>query len=181
MCFAPQKGALFEISISKSGLLQNKVVRFKICFAPQRCSLTQAGCTLQAPKMVRTCGAFIILTCTRASRRNGVQFFISHLARLFRSFPIRQNHAQSFTIFLPFARLHRLSSDFFLFSPPDLRHFLSSLPLPVPLPEFFQGCVFGSLQGVAKVNFQISCVPVSRSFVMYIHIKIIPQTNFPHN
>ena len=37
--------------------------------------------TAQLPKVLRTCGALYILTCKCSSRHNGVQFFISHLAR----------------------------------------------------------------------------------------------------
>ena len=37
--------------------------------------------TSQLLKAVRTWGAFSFFTCKRASRHNGVQFFISHLAR----------------------------------------------------------------------------------------------------
>ena len=39
----------------------------------------------QLPKVLRSWGALCILTSKCASRRNGVQFFISHLARLLRA------------------------------------------------------------------------------------------------
>ena len=41
--------------------------------------------TSQLPKVVRSWGALYILTWTCASRHNGVQFFISHLARWLRT------------------------------------------------------------------------------------------------
>ena len=41
--------------------------------------------TSQLPKVVRTPGVLYILTCTCASRHNGVQFFISHLASWLRT------------------------------------------------------------------------------------------------
>ena len=41
--------------------------------------------TSQLPKVVRTCGALCILTWKCASRHNGVQFFISYLARWLRT------------------------------------------------------------------------------------------------
>ena len=47
-----------------------------------------AACTFstsQFPKVVRRWCALCILTSTCASRHNGVQFFISHLARLLRT------------------------------------------------------------------------------------------------
>ena len=41
--------------------------------------------TSQLPKVVRPCGVLYILTWTCASRHNGVQFFISHLASWLRT------------------------------------------------------------------------------------------------
>ena len=67
---------------------------FEMCFAPQRRALFRhlnfqkwsRTCVFCAfyffdifPKVVRTCCALYILTSKRASRHNGVQFFISHL------------------------------------------------------------------------------------------------------
>ena len=49
---------------------------------------TTTACTFstsQLPKVVRTCGVLYILTWKCASRHNGVQFFISHLARWLRT------------------------------------------------------------------------------------------------
>ena len=97
----------FDISTSKSGpdLRCFVHVDFEMCFAPQQCALfrhlnfqkwsgagvfcafwlrnvlratTACNRTSQLPKVVRTCGVLHILTWKRASRHNGVQFFISH-------------------------------------------------------------------------------------------------------
>ena len=49
---------------------------------------TTTACTFstsQLPKVVRACSALYILTWKCASRHNGVQFFISHLARWLRT------------------------------------------------------------------------------------------------
>ena len=43
--------------------------------------------SLQGPKVARTCGVLQILTWKCASRHNGVQFFISHLASWLRTRP----------------------------------------------------------------------------------------------
>ena len=47
--------------------------------------LMPRGTTSERPKVVRTPGVFNILTSKCASRHNGVQFFISHLARWLRT------------------------------------------------------------------------------------------------
>ena len=74
----------FDISTSKSGpaLLCFLHVDFEMCFAPQRRALFS---TSQLPKVVREWCALYILTWTSASRHNGVQFFISHLANWLRT------------------------------------------------------------------------------------------------
>ena len=67
----PHKGVhFFDMSISKSGPRMVCLVHFdlEMCFAPQR----RGGPNVRF---------FYILTSKRASRHNGVQFFISHLAR----------------------------------------------------------------------------------------------------
>ena len=95
----------FDISTSKSGLRPSVFYTFdfEMCFAPQRRALFRhlnfqkwsetvsflhfwlrnvlratTACTFstsQLPKVVRTPGVFNILTCTCASRHNGVHFF----------------------------------------------------------------------------------------------------------
>ena len=97
-------------------------VDLEMCFAPQRCALFS---TSQLKKVVRTCGAFSFLIWKCASRHNGVQFFISHLARWLRTRrfseptfrPSRatnhwKKHSESRLSYL-FAHLHLLSSHSF--------------------------------------------------------------------
>ena len=105
----------FDITTSKRGpTLRCFVhVHFEMCFAPQRrahfrhhnfqtrsdtevlciCSLRNVLCatmactfsTSQLPKVVRHWGVLYMFTLKCASRHNGVQFFISHLARCLRT------------------------------------------------------------------------------------------------
>ena len=105
----------FDMSTSKSAPMLVCFVRFyfETCLAPQRralfrhlnfqkwsgpgvfcaCSLrnelrattVRTFSTSQLPKVVRTWCALYILTSTCASRHNGVQFFISHLASWLRT------------------------------------------------------------------------------------------------
>ena len=100
----------FDISTSKSGPNLVCFIHFdlEMCFAPQRRTLFRhlnfqkcserevflafslanvlpatTACTFstsQLPKVLRTWGVFSFFACKCASRHNGVQFFISHLA-----------------------------------------------------------------------------------------------------
>ena len=74
----------FDISTAKSGpeLVCFVHFDFKVCFAPQQRALFQ---TSQLPKVVREWCVLYILTWKSASRHNGVQFFISHLASWLRT------------------------------------------------------------------------------------------------
>ena len=74
----------FDISTSKSGPTLRCFVHFdlEMRFAPQRRALFP---TSQLPKVVRQWCVLYILTCKCASRHNGVQFFISHLASWLRT------------------------------------------------------------------------------------------------
>ena len=115
MCFAPQRRALFDIGTSKSGPRMVCFVHFdlEMCFAPQRRALFRhrnfqkwsdhgvfctfwlqnvlratTACTFSAsqlPKVVRSSSVLSILTWKRASRHNGVHFFMSHLASWLRT------------------------------------------------------------------------------------------------
>ena len=111
----------FDISTAKSGPELVCFVHFdlKMCFAPQRRALFS---TSQVPKVVRTPSVLCILTSKCASRHNGVQFFISPLARWLRTRRFSEptfrpsratNHwkTQCFATFLPF---HASASSFFL-------------------------------------------------------------------
>ena len=105
----------FDIWTSKSGPRMVCFVHFdlEMCFAPQRCALFQhlnfqkwsengvlctfwlgnvlratTACTFstsELPKVVREWCVLYILTCKCASRHNGLQFFISHLASWLRT------------------------------------------------------------------------------------------------
>ena len=74
----------FDIRTSKSGANMWCFVHFdfKMCFAPQRRALFS---TSQLPKVVRAWCVLYILTWKCASRHNGVQLFISHLASWLRT------------------------------------------------------------------------------------------------
>ena len=142
---------LFIISTSKSGLRPSVFYTFdfEMCFAPQlfhhlnfqKCSQNGVFCTFwlgnvlrattvwtfsssQPPKVVWDRQFFTLLTSKCASRHNGVQFFISHLARWLRTRrfieptfrpPETQiiGKTRSFATILPFRHLHLLSSDSF--------------------------------------------------------------------
>ena len=161
----------FNISTSKSGPELRCFVHFdlQMCFAPQRRTLFQhlnfqkwsgaeVFCTFwlanvlrattaytfstsQLPKVVRSWGVLYILTCKCASRHNGVQFFISHLASWLRTRRFSEptfrpsgasNHWKN-TVFRDFPTFSRICIFFLLtlslliFS---LLIFLFSLPLP---------------------------------------------------
>ena len=116
MCFAPQRRALFRhLNFQKwsgPGVFCAFWLR-SVLRATTACTFS----TSQLPKVVRTCCALYILTSKCASRHNGVQFFISHLARWLRtrrfSEPtFRPSGARSRLSYL-FAHLHLLSSDSF--------------------------------------------------------------------
>ena len=161
----------FDISTSKGGPELRCFVHFdfKMCFAPQRRALfrhlnfqkwSEAGvfctfwlqnvlrattaCTFstsQLPKVVREWCVLYILTWKCASRHNGVQFFISHLASWLRTCRFSEptfrpsgapNHSKN-TAFRDFPTLSRictfvlLTLSLLLFF---LLIFLFSLPLP---------------------------------------------------
>ena len=74
----------FDISTSKSGPRPSVFNTFdlEMCFAPQRRALFRH---LNFQKVVRTWCVLYILTWKCASRHNGVQLFISHLASWLRT------------------------------------------------------------------------------------------------
>ena len=112
----------FNISTSKSGPRMVCFVHFhfQMCFAPQRRALFQH---LNFQKWSEN-GVLYLFTSKSASRHNGVQFFISHLASWFRTRRFSEstfrpsgatNHWKNtvFRDFPTFAHLHLLSSDSF--------------------------------------------------------------------
>ena len=157
----------FDIWTSKSGPRPSvfNTFDFKMCFAPQRRALFRhlnfqrwsgagvfctfwlqnllratTACTFstsQLPKMVRSWCVLYILTSKCASRQNGVQIFISHLAswlrtRRFSEPTFRPSGAKN-TVFRDFPTFSRicifclLTLSLLIFS---LLIFLFSLPLP---------------------------------------------------
>ena len=84
MCFAPQRRALFRhLNLQKwsdHGVLCTFWLR-NVLRATTACTFS----TSQLPKLVRGWGVLYILTSKCASRHNGVQFFISHLASWLRT------------------------------------------------------------------------------------------------
>ena len=140
MCFAPQRRALFrhlnfqkwsEAGVFCTFWLGNVL----------RATTAYTFSTSQLPKVLRDPGALYILTCKCASRHNGVQFFISHLASWLRTRRFSEptfrpsgasNHWKN-TVFRDFPTFSRicifflLTLSLLLFS---LLIFLFSLPLP---------------------------------------------------
>ena len=84
MCFAPQRRALFRHlnfqRWSENGVFYAFWLR-NVLRAKTACTFL----TSQLPRVLRTWCVLYILTWKRASRHNGVQFFISDLARRLRT------------------------------------------------------------------------------------------------
>ena len=84
MCFAPQRRALFRHlnfqKCSENGVLCTFSLR-NVLRATTACTFS----TSQLPKVVRSSSVLYILTWKCASRHNGVQLFISHLASWLRT------------------------------------------------------------------------------------------------
>ena len=124
----------FHISTSKSGLRMVcfATFDFKMCFAPQRRGTFS---TSQLPKVLRAWRVLPLLTSKCASRHNGVQFFMSHLAsylrtRRFSEPTFRPSGATKHwknTVFRDFPTFSRTCIFSLLtFSISDLLHLLSS-------------------------------------------------------
>ena len=135
MCFAPQRRALFrhlnfqkwsEAEVFRTFWLGN-VLR-----ATTACNFS----TSQLPKVVRCWGVSYLFTSKCASRHNGVQFFIFHLASWLRTRrfseptfrPSRAPNHWKNTVFRDFPTLSRICIFFLLLF--FLLIFLFSLPLP---------------------------------------------------
>ena len=147
----------FDISTAKSGphLVYFAHFDFEMCFAPQRRALFRhlnfqkwsdhgVLCTFstsQLPNVVREWCVLYILTWKCASRHNGVQFFISHLASWLRTRRFSEptfrpsgapNHWKN-TVFRDFPTFSRICIIFLLTLSLLLFFlliFLFSLPLP---------------------------------------------------
>ena len=84
MCFAPQRRALFRHLNFQKWCEAEVLCTFSlrnVLRATTRCTFS----TSQLPKVARDPRVLYILTCKCASRHNGVQFFISHLASWLRT------------------------------------------------------------------------------------------------
>ena len=84
MCFAPQRRALFRHLNFQKCSERKVILAFSLANA-LRATTARTFSTSQFPKVVRAWCALYILTWTCASRHNGVQFFISHLASWLRT------------------------------------------------------------------------------------------------
>ena len=136
MCFAPQRRALLR------HLNFQKVVRewCVLYILTWKCLLrATTACTFstsQLPKVVRTPSVLYILTSKCASRHNGVQFFISHLASWLCTRPFRPSGAPNHwknTVFRDFPTFSRICI-FFLLTLSLLLFFLLIFLFSLPLP-----------------------------------------------
>ena len=84
MCFAPQRRALFRHLNFEKCSEREVLLAFSLANV-LRATVACTFSTSQIPKVVRTWCVLYILTSKCASRHNGVQFFISHLARWLRT------------------------------------------------------------------------------------------------
>ena len=140
MCFAPQRRALFRhLNCQKwsgAGVLCAFWLR-NVLRATTACTFS----TSQLPKVVRSWCVLYILTSKRASRHNGVQFFISHLASWLRTRRFSEptfrpsgapNHWEN-TVFRDFPTFSRVCI-FFLLTLSLLLFFLLIFLFSLPLP-----------------------------------------------
>ena len=130
----------FDIATSKSGPRMVCFVHFhfEMCFAPQRCALFRHR---NFQKWSENRCVLCILTWKCASRRNGVQFFISHLASWLRARRFSEptfrpsgapNHWKN-TVFRDFPAFSRICI-FFLLTLSLLFFFLLIFLFSLPLP-----------------------------------------------
>ena len=162
----------FDIAISKSGPSMVCFVLFDIemCFAPQRRALFRHRNFQKWSEH----GALYILTSKCASRHNGVQFFISHLASWLLFDPPEPQiigKTQCFATFLPFRA--SASSFFWLFLFSDLLSSNLSLLSASALLCFSSVHIVGSL--TSKLPSVIYLWPVSR-FKGSFPCPVAPET-----
>ena len=128
--------------------------------------------TSQLPKVVRTWCVLYILTCKCASRHNGVQFFISHLASWLRTRRFSEptfrpsgapNHWKN-TVFRDFPTFSRICIFFLL----TLSLLLFFLLIFLPCPAFH----LSILSEVWRLNF----LRIGK----YFYLQIFIYLNFQH-
>ena len=140
MCFAPQRRGLFRHLNCQKWSAPLVLCTFSLRNVPRATTVCTFS-TSQLPKVVRTPSVLYIFTSKRASRHNGVQFFISHLAswlctRRFSEPTFRPSGAPDHwknTVFRDFPTFSRICIFFFLTLSLLLFFlliFLFSLPLP---------------------------------------------------
>ena len=83
--FAPQRRARFRHRNFEKCSEREVFLPFSEANYAPRATTACTFSTSQLPKVVRTCSVLSVLTSKRASRHNGVQFFISHLASWLRT------------------------------------------------------------------------------------------------
>ena len=140
MCFAPQRRALFRHLNCQKWSAPGVLCTFWLANA-LRATTACTFSTSQLPKVVRTWFVLYILTCKCASRHNGVQFFISHLASWLRTHRFSEptfqpsgapNHWKN-TVFRDFPTFSRICI-FFLLTLSLLLFFLLIFLFSLPLP-----------------------------------------------
>ncbi len=140
MCFAPQRRALFRhLNCQKwsAPLVFCTFSLGNVLRATTACTFS----TSQLPKAVRCWGVLYILTSKCASRHNGVQFFITHLASWLRTRrfseptfrPSRATNHWKDTVFRDFPTFSRICI-FFLLTLSLLLFFLLIFLFSLPLP-----------------------------------------------
>ena len=139
MCFAPQRRALFRHCSFQKWAEPLVFLTFwlrNVLRATTACTFSRS----ELPKVLRQWCVLYILTCKCASRHNGVQFFISHLASWLRTRRFSEptfrhsgapNHWKN-TVFRDFPTFSRICIFFLTLSLLlfFLLIFLFSLPLP---------------------------------------------------
>ena len=169
MCFAPQRSALFRHrnfqKWSDNGVLCTFWLQ-NVLRATTACTFS----TSQLPKVVRTWCVLYILTSKCASRHNGVQFFISHLASWHRTRRFSEptfrpsgapNHWKNtvnrdFPTFSRICIFFLLTLSLLLFS---LLIFLFSLPLPCFSSVHIVGSLTSKLpSNTVIINMIIHCI-----------------------
>ena len=175
MCFAPQRRALFRHlnfqKWSEHGVLCAFWLR-NVLRATTACTFS----TSQLPNVVRRWGVLYILTSKCASRHNGVQFFISHLASWLRTRRFSEpsfrpsgtsNHWKN-TMFRDFTTFSRICIFFLL----TLSLLWSSLFYSPLLSASAQLC-FSSVHIVGSLTSKLpSIIIIIIVIIIYIYIPI---------
>ena len=179
MCFAPQRRALFRHRNFQKWSDNGVLCTFwlgNVLRATTACTFS----TSQLPKVVRSWGVLYILTCKCASRHNGVQFFISHLASWLRTRRFSEptfrpsgatNHWKN-TVFRDFPTFSRICI-FFLLALSLLLFFLLIFLFSLPLP--CSAFHLSILSEVWLLNFlrKYTYTSVSLRGQKYLHLLLI--------